>query len=172
MHNARSSDRFKSVGPAVTFWSLAYLQSLTNEPVDGQLASTGPEQVMVLLHVGEARWTGMKVHVAAGGEPHAIPECLKSTIGMDTLDDSLSVPGLTTPRVKHDLPPTYEFGWLFTFLHFVANLSVCGSTVSTSCTLFLNDRFGSLPDAQYTSPDRPLLGAYRTLEQVVIDSIW
>jgi hypothetical protein len=25
----------------------------------------------------------------------------------------------------------------------VANLSVCGSTVSTGCTLFLNDRFGS-----------------------------
>ena len=45
------------------------------------------------------------------------------------------------------------------------------STNSVSARDNSNGRFGSLPDAQYTSPERPLLGAYRTLELVVIDSI-
>ena len=93
----------------------------------------------------------MKVHVAAGGEQHAIPERLKSTIGMDALDDSLSVLRLTAPRVKHDLPPAYEFGWLFIFLHFVDNMSVGESTVSSGCSLFLNDRFESAAASRESS---------------------
>jgi len=82
---------------------------LTDQPVDRQLTTSDPEHVEVLLHVGETGRVGLEVHVAAGGDPHAIPICLESTIGTNVLDDSLNVLGLTAPRVENEFPPPDEF---------------------------------------------------------------
>ncbi len=117
MHDGRSLRGPKLLGPAVTFRGLAHLQHLTDQPVDRQLTTSDPEHVEVLLHVGETGWVGLEVHVAAGGDPHAIPICLESTIGMNVLDDSLNVLGLTAPRVENELPPPDEFRWLSNCSH-------------------------------------------------------
>jgi hypothetical protein len=98
---------------------------LTDQLVDRQLTASDPEHVEVLLHVGETGWVGLEVHVAAGGDPHAIPICLESTIGMNLLDDSLNFLGLTAQRVENELPPPDEFWWL-------SNCSHCYTLLSPS----------------------------------------
>jgi len=119
MHDGRSLGGSKPLGSAVTFGSLAHLQHLTDEPVDGQLTTLDAEHVGVLLHVGESGWVGLKVHVVAGGDPHAISICLESTIGVDVLDGSLNVLGLTTPLVENEFPPPNEFRWLCSCSHYL-----------------------------------------------------
>jgi hypothetical protein len=63
----------------VTFWSLAHLQHLTDQPVDDQLTTADLEHVDVLLNVDEPGRVCLKVYVAAGGDPHTIPIHLEVT---------------------------------------------------------------------------------------------
>lgn len=109
MHNGRSRWGAKPLRPAVTFRSLAHLQQLICQAVDDQLTTSDAQNVGVLLHVGESGWVGLKVHVAAGSDECTIPICLESTIGMNVLDGSLNVLGLSTTRVENEFPPPDEF---------------------------------------------------------------